>query len=605
MTASRAYIHQRSGGTWYRKAIARAAGTLPPDPEPPGEWVAPQYTAGSLPVGEASYTIPSSNVLYVSTTGNDSNGGTTTGAPLATLSAAIDKVTVAGTTIVVRAGTYHQGNIEASVSKPAFTIQNYPGEAVWFDGATVFNATWTQNGAVWTAPYTITNDRNLGKSAERFAFWTGSNFRSVVDQVWLDDVKLLPAADNTTPGPGYFSINQATDTLTIGTSPVGKTVRIVDLQYLIAGGAITMRGIGVRRYAPNQIEWRQAAVMLGANCLMENCVIEHISLDAMAFAGANGVVRKSTFQDTGHGGVMSDDIAHGIIELNILRRINRLQYDPEPTTSAIKVTRVFEGVTIRHNHISDVFDGKGVWFDTTVSRSVVANNTILGTSAISGGQMKSGITIEGSDGGFYDGVQYYTYIVGNRVSGCRISGISLSDNGWIKVYNNYASTGVCYYAWQDYRENKGTMPSTEGTILQSPWHCRDLYLINNIAVPAAPYNTQLRAQVNSDAAYKTTGGAMWSAIRGNWFRPQGGGLFGYIYDVNGNPTITSTLTALANLSPTYGGPLASIMANNVQQDATPPDSIADPLPAEVAVPYGVPVGIQKVGPIIPAPLLSM
>ena len=60
-----------------------------------------------------------------------------------------------------------------------------------------------------------------------------------------------------------------------------------------------------------------------------------------------------------------------------------------------------------------------------------------------------------------------------------------------------------------------------------------------------------------------------------------------------------------DLAAIYGGPLAPIMANNVQQDTDPGHSIADPLPTAVAVAYGAPVGMQRLGPIIPAPLLSM
>lgn len=594
MTASRAYIVKRSGSAWDRKRSLR----------PVGNWVAPQYTAGSLPVGEASYTIPGSNVYYVATNGSDSNSGLTTALPLATLSAAIGKVAVAGTTIVVRGGTYHQGNIEVP-SKPAFTIQNYPLEAVWFDGATTFAGAWTQAGSVWTAPYTITYDRNLGKGSG-ISTWSGPAWRTVVDQVWLDSTKLLPVADGTTPGAGQFSVNQSTDTLTIGSNPSGKTVRVSALNFMLAAQThVSVKGIGIKRYAQAQMEWRSAALTVGAGSTVENCVIEHASLDALSFAGANCTVRRNTIQDTGHAGAMCDQTANGLFELNLIRRINRLQYDPEPTTAGFKVTRVFEGMTIQYNHIQDVFDGAGIWLDTTVSRTNIIGNTIVGTSAVSGGRMKNGIEVEGSDGGYYNGTQYYSYVVGNRVTDCRINALLIFDSGWVKVYNNSLSSAVALYLWQDYRQNDGSKPSTEGTIQQSPWHTRDIHVVNNALVPEPAYNNQLRAHVNSDSPFKIAGGSMLAAFRGNWCRPQGSGLFFYVGDAAGNMTTASTLTGMSNLSATYGGPLAPIMANNLQQDTTPPDSIADPLPAEVAVPYEVPVGIQKVGPIIPAPLLSM
>lgn len=568
-------------------------------------WAAPPaMLAGADPVGSASYPVPGSNVIFLAATGSDSNPGTSTGAPKATLAAALAAVP-AGGTIVIREGVYHQGQIETS---KACTIQPYPGETVWFDGSVVFTAAWTGTGGVWSAPYAITFDRLMGKTAGGLAPWTGHAKRFVVDQVWLDGQKLAAAPDNTgLPPAGSFSVNQTAGTLTLGSNPAGKTVRVVDLKFLLAASSpVTVRGIGIRRYAQAMIEYRSAALMVRTGSVVEQVTIQDCSIDALSCGGDDITVRRCTFQDTGHSGVMGDGLDRMLFEQNIIRRCNRNDFDAEPTTAGFKITRTFEGLTIRNNHIQDVADGAGIWFDTTVSRSIIVNNTIIGTSAlgVSGFRMKNGIEVEGSDGGFYDGVQHWTYVVGNRITDCRQAGILCYDSGYIKVWNNDVAAAVCIYLWQDYRENTGANPVTEGTPQQSPWHTDHIEVCNNKLTPMDAYYTQLRCQCNSDAAYKIAGGAMMSALRGNWFQPAGGGLLGYLSTAAGNAwAAPSTLTGLANLAATYGGPLAAVMgATNYQGVTLPSPSNADPLPAVIAASYGVPTARQGIGPMLLAPV---
>ncbi len=565
------------------------------------EWTPPQFTVGADAVGTMSYPIPTGEVYYVATNGNNGNAGTSAAAPLATLAAAIGKVSAAGATIVVRGGTYHEGEIEVLGSKPAFTIQNYPGEAVWFDGATVLSG-WTNNGnGTWSAPYALTYDRNLGKGAN-IATWSGAVTRTIVDQVWLDTTRLTPVADATTPGAGQFSVNQSTHILTIGSDPTGKTTRVVDLKYLLAGTTVNVKGIGIRRYAQAMVEYRGSALAVGTGSIIEQVTIEHCSVDALSIGGAGITIRRCTFQDTGHSGVMGDNAGGLVFEQNIIRRCNRADYDAEPTTAGFKMTRTFAGVTIRHNLIQDIADGAGIWFDTTVSRSKVINNTIIGTSALgtTGYRMKNGIEIEGSDGGYYDGSQHYTYVVGNRVSDCRQAGLVLFDSGWVKVWNNSLSAAVALYLWQDYRQNDGSKPSTEGTIAQSPWHTVHVDIVNNALVPEGAYYTQLRGQCNSDAVFKIAGGAMIDRLHSNWFRPAGSGLMAYLSNAAGSTYSTrQTLAALEATTSDYGGPLNSIMSGNYQGD-TAPTSSGVSIEADVAAASGIPLGFTPaIGPIWP------
>ena len=98
---------------------------------------------GAKPLGDTAYPIPG-NARFVALNGNDGNSGTI-GAPWATLQYAINRSTD-DTTIVVRSGDYHQGDI--TLRKRNVTIQSYPGEAVWFTGSDDV-AGFVQEGIIW------------------------------------------------------------------------------------------------------------------------------------------------------------------------------------------------------------------------------------------------------------------------------------------------------------------------------------------------------------------------------------------------------------------------------------------------------------------------
>src|SRR3954453_18548188 len=85
-------------------------------------------TAGSAAVGTASYPVPA-GAVFVSPAGADAGTGAAA-APVRTLTRAL-ALTPAGGTIVMRGGVYHES---LTVTKTV-TIQNYPGETVWLDGA--------------------------------------------------------------------------------------------------------------------------------------------------------------------------------------------------------------------------------------------------------------------------------------------------------------------------------------------------------------------------------------------------------------------------------------------------------------------------------------
>lgn len=74
--------------------------------------------------------VPTAVTYYVATNGSDSNSGTSTGSPWATLSHAFSAASV-GATVLLRGGTYNQPFF--SNARDAIIVMNYPGEAVNYE----------------------------------------------------------------------------------------------------------------------------------------------------------------------------------------------------------------------------------------------------------------------------------------------------------------------------------------------------------------------------------------------------------------------------------------------------------------------------------------
>lgn len=87
---------------------------------------------GSLPVGQANYPVPAAGVLFVSLTGDDSASGSLL-SPMRTVPAAVKRFGSSPGTVVVRGGVYPTSFATGATGAPV-TVQNYPGEPVWFDG---------------------------------------------------------------------------------------------------------------------------------------------------------------------------------------------------------------------------------------------------------------------------------------------------------------------------------------------------------------------------------------------------------------------------------------------------------------------------------------
>jgi hypothetical protein len=560
----------------------------------------PDIVAGSLPVGTAEYPVPENNVLYVSPSGSNSNPGTIS-SPKATLAGAVSAASN-DTTIVLREGVYH----ETMTLSKQITVQNYPGEEVWLDGSSIY-ASWTGSG-----PWTSALGPDWSPISTTGFPLTTDPYGNLPEQVWIDGVAQKQIADGATPGEGQFSVNRSAHTITIGTSPSGKEVRVADLNYaLVVSAAVTLRGIGIRRYSPVVQEGLSGLVYFGGSSqgsIVENCFFQdsgHVGLNTARTLD----LRKITVQDCGGTGIQVTTADNLSLEKFIIRRCNRGLWRAQPHTAAMKVTRT-EGLMVRDGIVQDVPDAMGIWLDVSVTKSYVINVDVDGSTVMPGAEvMQLGLHSELSDGGLYDGTQHYSWYVNCRVRNTK-SSIKLLDAGYTNIANckfeSYASVGI--YLQQDGRRNPGGQWEGENT---QSGNTGDPYVVPWVGFGTGIYNNDIGQGGLQLIAYHDPpsgtpillGWDFIDRIEGNWFRPAPPGSMVQLGKADGSRNSYNTLSALAG-SPSTVGLVSDRLGSNYQGTAEPDPSAAIPLPEEIYSLLGISSSRNKVGLLIPLPVAA-
>lgn len=352
---------------------------------------------GAAPLGTDAYPVPT-GAVFVATTGNDTTGTGTQAAPYATLTKAV-AAAAGGDTIVLRAGVYTDGGdtqtqvgtFGLQVTK-SLTIQNYPGEVVWFDGSRAATA-WTLSGGVWSTPYnrvmdrSPTNVRGASDTGGANFTWTNSAYPLAPwpDMVLRDGVKLTPVSTKAALGPGKFWVEGANTgssywfaatRLWVGDDPTGHDMRVSDkvtFIYLHATGC-TLRGIGVRRYSNSNPD---KGVILSDrdNNVIENMWVEDTGDDAITFAGGfNQTIRQCTIRRTGAIGVVARNADGMLLDGLDVQYANDHHWNTSPQAGGMKITAT-QGVTIRGSLIANMIGSKGFWLDQTCDSINVLTTT--------------------------------------------------------------------------------------------------------------------------------------------------------------------------------------------------------------------------------------
>src|SRR5690606_21476868 len=173
-------------------------------------------------------------------------------------------------------------------------------------------------------------------------------------------------------------------TITLGTNPSGKEVRVADLnQALVFSAQVRVFGIGFRRYSPLAVEGISALIYFGGTSqgsLIENCVFQESGMHGISTA--RGItLRNITVQDCNQSGIQATTANGLLIERFVVRRCNRGLWKFQPITAGIKITKS-DLTKVLHGRIEDVPNGAGLWWDTYCPRLTAADVYVDGATAV-------------------------------------------------------------------------------------------------------------------------------------------------------------------------------------------------------------------------------
>ncbi len=565
-------------------------------PVPPA---ATQEYSGALPIGTAAYAIPSSNVIYLATTGNNANNGLTPATAKASLQAAVDAVPENGT-VVVRAGTYNQaypGNMTKTV-----TIQNYPNETVWFDGTTQIT-NWTDNGdGTWYcatpavfdhgADYSGTGDASRwidGQTRDR-AFWP--------EMVFINDIEQFHTDGAVTAGT--FKVDYDTSRIYIGTNPSGKSIFVTNLGRLMVVKApnCLLRGFGVRRYAASMVSnGAITPVMASAGTIQENLHFTEMPIQATSMSGDNSVIRNCTFTNIGMMAVSCNRGDSAQFTNNYLEKINQRLFKG-PTPAGVKFARWTNGL-VAHNYIKTANRVFGVWMDVYNYRCVMLNNYV-----------------EDSGGGVFYEISWNGYLVNNRTKNIK-NGTSTSSY-WVfdcrdtQLWLNEADRGTGYDIWlsSDSRQGQAGEPPIGGL---GDLRTSNALVCNNIYSNYTSSNGVWRTLIENissseDCAYYVDRYA-GNVISSTNASSSASNISRYLTIERSDGqviTATSNDDAVTNWGSSKIGQnfTTTTQVPSTGNVITPSliTAIAEPLPADIAALVGLPTGAKVIGPVLPTPL---
>lgn len=310
-----------------------------------------------------------------------------------------------GDTIVVQAGTYHEGVVIPD-GKPLSIVGK---GKVWLDGSTaVTNWRSTSNGFVsddWTASFDSSPTYTWGAPDNTQPGWAFLNpsrpMAAHPDQVWVNGRAQRQISSLAGLRPGTFYVDERADRLHLGTDPRGKKVRASDIAKAISIRAAGTRisNINVRRFAPS-VPHMGAVTAERSGIVLKGMRIRDNATTGLHVMGANTVLRRVRVSRNGMLG-MSATGADNLRIFNSAARGNNTEgFNHAPVAGGAKIGRT-RNVLVR----SSTFNGNagtGLWLDEavfgiTVVDSLVRNNRHHGISLeISVGALVTDTVIAGN-----------------------------------------------------------------------------------------------------------------------------------------------------------------------------------------------------------------
>lgn len=386
--------------------------------------------AGSVPIGDSSYPVPS-GALFVSPTGSDSAAGDVKN-PLRTLGAAVARART-GATIVLREGTYHE-----SVTVPkekALTLQSYPNEAVWLDGSSAVagfvrsGSGWVKSG--WNVAFDSSPTHARGAADSNQAGWQWINpaypMAAHPDQVWIDGVAQKQVGSSGELVPGSFYVDYGTKQLHLGSDPTGKSVRASDLVLglTVLSPGSTIRGLGVRRYAPSVPDLGAMRLFGADGSTVENVVVADNATLGLNIGSKSVRMRNVTSSGNGQMGIGSN-YADGLDASGLrVDNNNTEHFNGAPSAGGYKFSRS-RHVTITDSVFSNNVGSSGLWFDESSFDLTITRNDMQGNG-------RHGLIVE---------LSASADLVNNAIWGNDDTGFMILDSNNVRAWNNSIRGGL-------------------------------------------------------------------------------------------------------------------------------------------------------------------
>lgn len=551
-----------------QQSPAPSTPTPTPTPTPTSTPTAPKR---GTTLGSQAYAAPSGAVYVDASKGSDSASGSVS-APFKTVAKAV-AAAPAGGTVVLRAGSYH----ESITIEKKLTIQNYQNEVAWLDGSKVVS-NWTKSGSAWVATgWTASFSNNMGGDSSfygRFLLASHSMAR-YPDQVFVNGIQLAQVDSASSVSSGKFYVDYAADKLYIGSDPSGKEVRGSDLakaiQINVSG--VTLQGFGIRRYA-TPYESRGTVSTDASGGTFRHLVVTDNATIGLALSGADKIIDHVQVERNGMMGLGSHKANNLRLTDSVISNNNTEHFKFAPVAGGVKITQS-SNVVIKSNTVSNNAEGMGIWLDMYNSNFTIVNNTAQDNGAVQ-------IEVEISSGG----------IVANNTATGGETGINLYNTDQAKVFNNHLGSSSLFGIKLAQDARWKTLAISGFTL-----KVKNIMIANNVFGCGKTFQFYARdgeSNISADAMALTFQGNLFSK-RVDTSKPTMVG-----WGLGDNTSVTR-----------YESPSALAMAKNSSwknaqtEGCTPIDSlgpqieanqsVAYPLPSDVASAIGVSSGHKRVG----------
>jgi len=396
------------------------------------------------PAPTAYYAPPTTNVIFVATTGSDSTGNGSETTPYQTLGKAIQVVNAKAAgplwTIVLKGGTYREG--ELAVTRGNVTIQRHGSELVSLRGSvplTGFSGTGSPFTKTLTSPDPTPLEQNcadsvlLGSTSRHY----GAEYAFAV---FRGGIPLKRMSVGSPLQSGQYTYDHATNVLSLADS--ATEIELASKLFAIKTNAsnVKLAGLDIQGYATCTVNWSKTvgtrtyykgAVLLykdspaDSGSILENSTVANNAASAVAVANARNVrLSGNTLVNNGWNGAHAAN-ADGLIVDNNNISYNNFRRWNNTVEAGMKVTYIQDGVIF--NNLFEHNAANGFWCDQGCgSTNPSANWFIIARNLI---------RYNDSKGIFYE-ISHHGVIASNVVHDNAAAGIAAFGSRNVRIWNN-------------------------------------------------------------------------------------------------------------------------------------------------------------------------